>query len=136
MKAKLKMIENVAIQEAESTKISKVREIPNTKVWKEVLSSPLPVFVDFWAEWCGDCTVVDPILDDLSKEYDCRINFVKFNVDHNPQRETFLNELPSKNFITSIPTLVMFKKGKKVDQRIGSATKESYKKMIDTVLEN
>ncbi len=130
------MIENVAIQEAESTKISKVREIPNTKVWKEVLSSPLPVFVDFWAEWCGDCTVVDPILDDLSKEYDCRINFVKFNVDHNPQRETFLNELPSKNFITSIPTLVMFKKGKKVDQRIGSATKESYKKMIDTVLEN
>ncbi|KAG2480120.1 MAG: putative thioredoxin [Nitrosopumilales archaeon] len=106
-----------------------VKEITDTKSWEiDVMSSPVPVFVDFWAEWCGPCRMVSPVVEELSGDYDGKVNFVKVNVDQ-------VNELSSKYNVFSIPTLALFNKGKIVAQQVGAASKESYKNMIDTALE-
>ena len=106
-----------------------VKEITDTKSWEiEVMSSPVPVFVDFWAEWCGPCRMVSPVVEELSGDYDGKVNFVKVNVDQ-------VNELSSKYNVFSIPTLALFNKGQIVAQQVGAASKESYKNMIDTALE-
>ncbi|HXX05447.1 MAG TPA: thioredoxin [Candidatus Bathyarchaeia archaeon] len=101
----------------------------NGKDWdKEVLNSQIPVFVDFWAEWCGPCRMVSPVVEELASEYAGKINFVKVNVDEN-------NELASKYNVFSIPTLAIFNKGQIITQQIGAASKSSYKNMIDKTLE-
>ncbi len=101
----------------------------NSKDWeKEVLNSQIPVFVDFWAEWCGPCRMVGPVIEELASEYAGKINFVKVNVDEN-------NELASKYNVFSIPTLAIFSKGQIVTQQVGAASKSSYKNMIDKTLE-
>ncbi len=101
----------------------------NAKDWdKEVINSQIPVFVDFWAEWCGPCRMVSPVVEELASEYAGKINFVKVNVDEN-------NELASKYNVFSIPTLAIFKGGQIVAQQVGAASKSSYKNMIDKTLE-
>lgn len=101
----------------------------STKDWeKEVINSQLPVFVDFWAEWCGPCRMVSPVVEELASEYAGKITFVKVNVDEN-------NELASKYNVFSIPTLAIFNKGQIVTQQVGAASKSSYKNMIDKTLE-
>jgi len=76
-----------------------MKEVNGTEQWQnEVMNSDKPVFVDFWAEWCGPCRMVSPTVEELSKEYKDKVNFVKVNVDQN-------NELASKYNIFSIPTL-------------------------------
>ena len=100
----------------------------DSKNWeKEVMASPIPVFVDFWAEWCGPCRMVSPVIEELAGEYAGKINFVKVNVDDN-------NELASKYNVFSIPTLALFSKGQIVAQQVGAASKGSYKNMIDNAL--
>jgi thioredoxin 1 len=100
----------------------------DSKNWeKEVMASQIPVFVDFWAEWCGPCRMVSPVIEELANEYAGKINFVKVNVDEN-------NELASKYNVFSIPTLALFSKGQIVAQQIGAASKGSYKNMIDGAL--
>ena len=94
---------------------------------QEVLKSTKPVFVDFWAEWCGPCRMIGPVVEELSKEYDNKVDFVKVNVDQN-------NELAQKYNVFSIPTLAIFKDGEVVSQKTGAATKESFKTMIDSSL--
>ena len=91
---------------------------------KEVITSNKPVFVDFWATWCGPCQMVSPIVEDLAKEYEGKVNFVKVDVDQN-------RELTQKYNIFSIPTLTMFNKGEMIDQQIGMASKESIKAYIN-----
>ena len=106
-----------------------VKEISDAKSWEtDVMSSPVPVFVDFWAEWCGPCRMVSPVVEELSGDYDGKVNFVKVNVDQ-------VNELASKYNVFSIPTLALFSKGQLVAQQVGAASKESYKNMIDSALE-
>ena len=106
-----------------------VKSISDTKSWEtDVMSSPMPVFVDFWAEWCGPCRMVSPVVEELSGEYDGKVNFVKVNVDN-------VNELASKYNVFSIPTLALFNKGQIIAQQVGAASKESYKNMIDSALE-
>lgn len=95
---------------------------------KEVMHSQVPVFVDFWAEWCGPCRMVSPVIEELAGEYGEKVNFVKVNVDEN-------NELASKYNVFSIPTLALFNKGQIVAQQVGAASKASYKNMIDRALE-
>ena len=85
------------------------------------------MFVDFWAEWCGPCRMVSPVVDELANDYQGKVNFVKVNVDQ-------ANELASKYNIFSIPTLAIFNKGKIVAQQVGAASKESYKNMIEKAL--
>lgn len=105
-----------------------ISKVSDPKSWEtEVMQSQLPVFVDFWAEWCGPCRMVSPVVEELAEEYDGKVKFVKVNVDE-------ANELASKYNVFSIPTLAIFKNGQIVAQQVGAASKESYKNMIDRAL--
>ena len=79
---------------------------------KEVLKSNLPVIVDFWAEWCGPCKMLTPILEELSNEMKNEINVVKVNLDEN-------QDLAMKYSIRSIPTLLLFNEGNLIDRKVG-----------------
>jgi thioredoxin 1 len=102
-----------------------MKEVNGQEQWQnEVINSDKPVFVDFWAEWCGPCRIVSPTVEELSKEYNDKVNFVKVNVDKN-------NELASKYNVFSIPTLAIFRNGKIIAQTAGAASKESLRTYID-----
>jgi len=93
--------------------------------WEQkVTNSDKAVFVDFWATWCGPCSVVAPIVEELAKEYQGKVNFVKVDVDQN-------KELASKYNIFSIPTLVIFRNGQLVSQAAGAVSKESIRNYIN-----
>ena len=91
---------------------------------QEIINSDKPVFVDFFATWCGPCSVVAPILEELDKEYEGKVNFVKVDVDQN-------KELASKYNIFSILTLAIFRNGKIIAQVSGAVSKESIRNYID-----
>ncbi len=90
----------------------------------EVKTSDGPIVVDFWAEWCGPCRMVAPVLDKLSEEYAGRVRIGKVNVDEQ-------SGLASKYGIQSIPTLLIFKGGKVVEQFVGATTRDVLARMID-----
>ena len=107
-----------------------VSKVSDLKTWEiDVVNSTVPVFVDFWAEWCGPCRMVGPVVEELSGEYDGKIKFVKVNVYE-------ANALASKYNVFSIPTLIIFNKGEIIAQQVGAASKETYKNMIDKAIEN
>ena len=90
----------------------------------EVLSSDKLSVIDFWAEWCGPCRAIGPVIDELSKEYDGKVNIGKVNVDQNPQI--------SVNYgITSIPAILFVKGGKVVDKLVGAQPKANFVKKIE-----
>ncbi|MDI1495010.1 MAG: Thioredoxin [Cenarchaeum symbiont of Oopsacas minuta] len=105
-----------------------LEKVSNSEEWQsKVMESPIPVFVDFWAEWCGPCRMVSPVVEELAGEYDGKVNFVKVNVDE-------AGDVASKYSVFSIPTLILFNKGEIIEQQVGAASKDSYKKMIDKSL--
>lgn len=83
--------------------------------------------VDFWAEWCGPCRLIGPIVDELSTEYEGKATIGKVNVDHNP-------EISMKYGVRSIPTILFIKDGEVVDKHVGTATKATLKEKIDAIL--
>lgn len=93
---------------------------------EEVLKSEIPALVDFWAEWCGPCRTVGPIVEELAGEYEGKVKVAKLNVDNN-------KETPTRYGVRGIPTLILFKGGQVVDQIVGAVPKNRIKELLDKV---
>ena len=96
----------------------------NSDNFQEAIGSDEPVLVDFWAEWCGPCRMVAPVLEELADEWDGRVRIAKVNVDDN-------RELSAELQVSSIPTFVLFRKGEVVDRMMGAMPKGAFAKFID-----
>ena len=92
---------------------------------EEVLNSKEPVLVDFWAEWCGPCRAISPLLEELSSELAGKVKIVKLNVDENPGTTV-------KYGVRSIPTMILFKGGEAADTKIGGAPKAALAKWLES----
>ena len=93
---------------------------------QQVLQSPVPVLVDFWAEWCGPCKMISPILDELAEEYSGRVRVGKVNIDDQ-------QGLAAQYGVNAIPTLLLFKQGQVTEQLVGARSKRELKASFDRV---
>ena len=105
----------------------KVKHVTDTSFNNEVLESPIPVLVDYWAEWCGLCKMIGPVLDESAESYDGRLRIAKINVDQN-------QSVPSRYHVRGIPTLMLFKKGEVVATKVGAVSKAQLAAFIDANL--
>jgi thioredoxin 1 len=99
-------------------------QISDASFEADVLNSDKLTIVDFWAEWCGPCKMMNPILDELTTEYDGKVVIAKMNVDDN-------SEIPTNFNIRGIPTFILFKEGKEIARIVGAQTKGKMKEQID-----
>ena len=103
------------------------KQIKDNEFESEVINSKLPVLIDFWAEWCGPCRMLSPILDQLSEAMDGTVKIVKMNIDENP-------ETPSKFGVRGIPTMLLFKEGKQIATKVGVQPKNALQEWINSSL--
>ena len=95
--------------------------------YQEILASGKPVVIDFWAEWCGPCRMIAPIVEELAAEYEGKVVVTKCDVDSN-------DEIAAQYRVRNIPTLVFIKNGEQVDKHVGAITKDALKAKIDALL--
>jgi len=108
--------------------MSKALKFTDDSFEDDVLNADQPVLVDFWAEWCGPCRMVGPVVDELAGEYEGKVKIGKVNVDE--------NQIATEYGIRSIPSLLIFKNGEVVDQIVGAVPKAQLKKQLDAQLTN
>ena len=104
-----------------------INQVTDSSFEQEVLQSQTPVLVDYWAEWCGPCKMVAPILDDLAKEYGDKLKIVKMDTDKN-------TDVPVKYGVRGIPTLMLFKNGNVEATKVGALSKSQLSAFIDSNL--
>ncbi|MCU0666917.1 MAG: thioredoxin [Candidatus Omnitrophica bacterium] len=104
-----------------------VLHFTDTSFKDEVLSSSLPVMVDFWAPWCGPCKMIAPIVDELAAEYKEKMKIGKINIDEDQR-------VAGQMGVMSIPTIIFFKNGKAIEQVVGALSKQELKKKIEANL--
>ncbi len=104
-----------------------IKAVSDQNFEQEVLASDLPVLVDYWAEWCGPCKMIAPILDEVSKDYAGKLQIAKLNVDEN-------REIPAKFGIRGIPTLMLFKNGALAATKVGALSKSQLTLFLDSNL--
>jgi thioredoxin 1 len=102
-----------------------VREVTDASFQREVLESEGPVVVDFWAPWCGPCHAVEPVLNDLEREHEGRVEFVKLNIDENI-------ETASRYAVLSIPTVIVFDGGEPRETVVGARPRSHYEQALST----
>ena len=103
---------------------SLIKHVSDESFDDDVLHADKPVLVDYWAEWCGPCKMIAPILDEVSKDYDGRVQIAKMNVDEN-------REIPAKMGIRGIPTLMLFKGGQLAATKVGALSKAQLTAFLD-----
>jgi len=103
--------------------MANVSEVSDQSFETEVLQSPVPVLIDFWAPWCGPCRAIAPVVEELATEYQGRIKVVKMNVDDNPQT-------PTRYGVRGIPNLILFQGGNVREQIVGAVAK---KRLVDAI---
>jgi thioredoxin len=100
-----------------------VREVTDASFQREVLESDAPVVVDFWAPWCGPCHAVEPVLNDLEREHEGKVEFVKLNIDENV-------ETASRYAVLSIPTVILFDGGEPRETVVGARPRSHYEQAL------
>lgn len=103
--------------------MSNIKSVTDQEFQKEVLESPIPVMIDFWAPWCHPCRALAPIIEELAEKFEGRVKIMKINVDENP-------ETPIRYGVRGIPTVILFMNGKVVEQFVGLTTLERLEQTI------
>jgi len=102
-----------------------IQHVTDESFEREVLKSDTPVLVDYWAEWCGPCKQIAPMLEDVAKQYQGRVKVAKVNIDDNP-------DVPHKYNIRGIPTLMLFKNGNVEAMKVGALPKSALTAFLDS----
>lgn len=105
----------------------KIIHVSDSTFEDEVLNSDMPIIVDYWAEWCGPCKMIAPILDEIADEYKGKLTVAKLNIDEN-------QETPQKYAVRGIPTLMIFKDGEIAGTKVGAMSKSQLAAFIDSVI--
>ena len=105
----------------------KIVHVSDATFDQEVLNSELPVLVDFWAEWCGPCKMIAPVLDELADQFDGKLKIAKVDVDANP-------DIPPKFGIRGIPTLLVFKGGNAEATKVGALSKTQLEEWVQGII--